>query len=135
MEKVILEDIYWDITLPPRQEARIIDIVILPIEEDTWRRVILPGNNFTIIYPLGIDYDISPIVPYEAEGTPVTLEDLLTTIYEYYQELILPDELRELTEDANYTKPFNHRYDAIKDDWFRSLEQVSPNVYKLNLGN
>lgn len=66
-------------------------------------------------------YDKFVTVDYKVEGKPVTLLDLLTTIYEFYQESLPVDQ--------------KQRYvDTIESNSYLSdLFEIGPNQYRLDL--
>lgn len=122
----LLDNIDWSIRTRPT-----------PNLVDDWTQVILPGRDFTIIYKIPIPdpetgddaYQLVDMqVPYAAEGQPVTIADLLTSIYEFYQEPL--DKKDPFYEPPQFTK----RGDSMGDEHqFVGLEEVAPNTYNLEL--
>ena len=67
--------------------------------EIAWDEVILPADNFIIEYLIvslnpddeeGAEVEKFLSIPYETDGQPVTVRDLMTTIYNFYQEPVDP---------------------------------------------
>ncbi len=103
-----------------------------------WQEEILPGRNFSIIYPFARYGEINPTIPYEAEGQPVTLLDLLTTIYEFYQEPIPINEKLILHEEDPdiYTPDLEKRIDAMFSlTFFEGIDRVGQDTYRLRLSS
>ena len=122
----LLRNIKWSVSEKPTP-----DLV------KDWTQVVLPGEDFKIIYPVGVpdpeEDDLFQLVdleiPYQAEGQPVTIVDLLTTIYEFYQEPLSHDD--PLRNPPDFVK----RSDPIGDQTaFNYFNQVGVNKYKLSLG-
>lgn len=141
-----LEQIIWNVDLPV-EEAEVFPIN--PDEEphllrpDELATVVLPGNDFKIIFPFARYEEIEQIIPYAAEGQPVTLHDLLLTIYLFYQEPIPANELRKLKQTTrtfgidediydNVVKRIDAMYGLVH---FEGLILETPNVYSLHLGS
>ena len=83
----LLDGIMWQVT-DPYEEADLhhgYDVIY-------WDSVVLPRHNFVLKYPIFIrDPDEGYInesqeIPYNTDGQPVTVRDLLATIYNFYQE-------------------------------------------------
>ena len=137
MEVPLLDNILWSIN-QPYMEAKIITEQgdVRPITNQEWQQVILPGRNFTIVYPFAGYHELDQTIPYDAEGQPVTLLDLLATIYEFYQEPIPQGELTQLIkeEPAIYKANFNKRLAAmIRKVNLESLDRLGKDLYGLNL--
>lgn len=121
----------------PRDTAEVIvrDGDNSPVAEEMWKRVVLPGKNFSLVYTYPRYDEINPTIPYETDGIPVTLEDLFTTIYNFYQEPIPPED-REIIR-GNYdqdAEPLIKRIDVMNNrDTFFGMTEVSPNTYSLKL--
>ena len=122
----LIENLGWNVRQEPTEELT-----------KNWEEQVLPGHNFSIIYKVGIPdpetgddaYQLVAMeVPYETEGQPLAVADLLTTIYNFYQEPL--DRNDPLRKPPRYTK----RSDPIGDEViFERLEEVAPNRYELTL--
>lgn len=122
----LIQELEWNIRVPPTA-------ALTP----DWERVVLPGRNFTIIYKIAIPdpetgddaYQLADMaVPYEADGQPVTVADLLSTIYDFYQEPLDKN-------DPFYNPPeFERRNNPLGDEVeLVSFEQVAPDKYEIGL--
>lgn len=134
----ILENINWGIDRSPRlAKIQTAPGFIRNPQDKDWRQVVLPSTSFTIIYPFARYDEIEQVIPYDTEGQPVTLLDLLTTIYEFYQEIIPPNELATLIqEDPEIYSDVVKRIDAMYSlTFFEGLRSVGNNTYRLSLGS
>ena len=135
----LLVNISWEITQPPENAKLLLGPTMhkRPISEQDWQQVMLPGLDFSIFYPFARYGEFDTEIPYEAGGQPITLLDLLTTIYEFYQEPIPANELAQLLEDeTTYTPDMTRRIDAMLGLVFiESLTPVGNDGYQLNLAS
>lgn len=131
----IITDIYWNMEFPPRQKAQIVrDEDARPVGLDRWKAVVMIGDNFNIIYPMTPYDEETMTVPYEAEGQPVTLLDLLTTIYDFYQEPLLQQDPNLLLRhhQPRQNKHLTKRIDGLLGrTYFLGLDQVDVSTYQL----
>lgn len=137
-EVVNLPNLSWGIDFSPRRaKINVAPGFIRNPQDADWQQEILPGRNFSIIYPFARYEEINPTIPYEAEGQPVTLLDLLSTIYDFYQEPIPQNELNILIqEDPEIYSDAVKRLDAMFSlTFFEGLESVGNDVYRLKLGS
>lgn len=129
----LLNEISWEIYEGPLDNATIFrGNDFIPLTEHQWQQVVLPGRDFRIIYPVTRYYEHTMTVVYEAQGQPVTTLDLLTSIYEFYQELLSDEDIInfELEDDAVT------RLDGLDNlISFEGLTETSPNTYRLNLAS
>lgn len=139
-----LDEIFWDINKDPEEAAYFPEgaKTEYPITQQQFATVVLPGRDFTLILPFARFDEIEKYVLFQTDGAPVTLHDLLLSIYLFYQEEIPNDEMLELIrisvedgEDEKYSDD-EKRIDAMKNlIIFEGVVEVSPNVYRLNLGS
>jgi hypothetical protein len=128
-----LPNILWDLRHPPSKAK--FKSGKIPSEEE-WGKIILPATNFSLIYPL----DTSPqnleqactmtlmTVEYLTQGKPVTLRDLLESIFSFYQEPITPLERR----NYNFPRTYRYKLDTLADaTYLFNLIQVEENKYRL----
>lgn len=136
MAEAALSDFDWDISVPPREGVKWIPKgKLADLSEFHWRGPYFGNKNFTITYPFGRYSEFDPIIPYDAEGKGISIEDMLTTIYEYYQEPIPPQELKMFREEG-YEEPFNKRIDVMNNlVRFEGLTEIAPRDFVLNLGS
>lgn len=106
-----------------------------------WENIVLPGRDFTIIYKItvpptpedeeeiGAEYSLADFpVLYQAEEQPIAVADLLTSIYEFYQEPLLK------TDPFYKAIKVTKRGQALFDEaLFAGLEEVSPDTYAIQL--
>ncbi len=134
-------DISWNMEFPPRENAEFYDEEDIenegrPLTLREWQRVVLPGRNFTIVYNLTPYREERARILYETDGQPVTLLDLLTSIYEFYQEPLSQQEVARYKQEGyipeDYDEPINKRIDAlIGKTFFVSLDKEGNNVYEI----
>lgn len=128
----IVTNVSWNMEFPPQEDAR--DERDRPLTQGRWLLRVLSADNFNIVYPI-TPYDEEKItVPYDPQGQPVTLLDLLTTIYEFYQEPLSQDDLNLLLihHEPNEDEPLKTRLDALLGRTiFLSLDRDSPHTYRL----
>lgn len=74
----LLERLSWNIRFPPHSHAILLDNNGLEqdITQEEWQTLILSKGNFSLEYPFAVLDEINPVVVYETDGLPVTLEDL-----------------------------------------------------------
>ena len=126
----IIDRIDWDVTkMPTKAEITEVsrfqetprDRNYRSLTSEEWQRIVLPEADFVISYPDGSDpnFDYLP-TSYETDGLPVTLLDLLTTIYNFYQEKIPGTEIL--------------RWSFLGDEkYIAEIRIIRPNTYRLNL--
>ena len=130
----LLDNIYWDINFPPRKRAvtQIPNGGQMAISKDQWRQVVLPARNFTLIYPVGRYGRHEITVPYGTDEQAITTEDILTTIYEFYQE---PFPLVDINR-FGYEEPPYSQGDALDDlHHLQGLLKTAPDTYYLQLSS
>lgn len=93
-----LEDIHWDVTNEP--ESARITWNFTRLSDTDLQRFVLPGRPFTIEFPASRYGSNKIIEEFDPEGIPVTVEDLLNTIYNVYQQPITPADVANLQADV-----------------------------------
>ena len=137
----LLTNIVWSINQPVEKATMTVSPTrVRPLSQRELQQVILPGSNFSIVYPFARYGEIDPTIPYDTDGQPVTLLDLLSTISDFYQERIPQNELDYLQEEEEdeilYTPDLKKRIDAMFDLVFvESLQPLGNDIYQLNLGS
>lgn len=93
----LLDNITWNMEFPPRQDAQlVVRDETRPIGLQVWKGVVFSPDNFTIIYPMAPYDEETVTINYETDGQAVSLLDLLTSIYEFYQEPLSQGDLNKL---------------------------------------
>lgn len=113
----LLTDIEWDVTKSPGTAKLLRSRREIPLTKADRRKEVLPINPFDIIYPIFTDRNIR--IPYDPEGIPVTLDDLLTTIYNFYLQ----------TAKEKKASPQK----LVPKSSFIGLRKLGPNTYELLL--
>lgn len=119
----IFKEVVWMINIDPMDPDAGVSILdenddaIEPPQEFLEQQV-LPGRNFSIIYPIDYELKRTMTVAYDPEGQPVTLLDLLTSIYQFYDE--------PLGQGTRVDKMSGTIY-------FDDFVSVRPDVYRLKL--
>ena len=143
----LINKISWNLIDPPQEDAEIKDDNgnYRPLLPQEWQQVVLPGQNFIIEYPFARYNELDPEIPYETDRIPVTLLELLTTIYLFYQEPLPQDELNLIRQKASeegdgdlyHDRPINRRIDVMYGlVEFEGVQQgTKRGTYLLNLGS
>lgn len=97
MAKLILPDLYWEVTTLPEEARWGPDMA--PLTNRQLQQVVFPGQPFTMVFPAS-RYGSNMITErFNPEGIPVTVADLLNTIYEFYQQPITQADIRNVQQD------------------------------------
>lgn len=126
-----LGEVAWNIINDPNTVLQ-----KLPSEEKN--RIIIPAGKFQLIYPLGTYSDLNVAVNYNPIA-PVTLQQLLRTIYDFYQGPITPEDIDGIKEtedqediDAIGTFPDNKLANLLFSNIsLDAIEQVENNQYQV----
>ena len=138
MAAPLLTNLGWAINQPVERAKVAVGLTdSRSIRPEEWQQVILPGRNFSIMYPFGYQANYNINIPYDTEGQPITLLDLLSTIYDFYQESVDIDEFGQVRDvnDKTYKKwdVVTRAYAMRNLRYFESLTPLGNDVYRLNL--
>lgn len=104
----------------------------VPLSDKLKNTIVLPGRNFTIVYPAARNTDREIREYYDAGGEPLTVNDLLYTLYTFYQQPVTKDEIKKW----EYPKDAKTLADGMEGlHFFEGLVEISPDVYGLELGS
>lgn len=130
-----LNKISWTIDRHPQEAGEFVgekDITIVKLSDELKNKIVLPGRNFSIIYPASRYGEKEIREYYNTGGQPLTTNDLLYTIYTFYQRPVTEEEIQkwDFPEDA---ETLAEAMEALV--FFEGLDQISPDVYLLRLGS
>lgn len=103
----ILQNISWNIRDDPQKALLMQGGQLIPIPTKLKQKYIFPARSIIITYSIGpIGYEVD--MTYELTA-PITLDDLLFTLYTFYQSELTAEDITALIEegliDSNSTKP------------------------------
>lgn len=101
------------------------------------QEVILPAQPFTIRYPVDEETGYTYDVDYNPGTQAVTLDDLMHTIYNFYQQSYPMDIAEQLKrQDEIYHSPSETIVDAMGNHiYVERLLSIEPNLYQLSLSS
>lgn len=137
----LLDNLEWMVTSNPSKAALLLEsegrFYEDELTEEDRAEIILPGQLFSLVYPIRYTGNVTRTIDYDPEGIPVSVQEILNIIYEFYNAPLTDEDIIGLYRNKRSREDLcgadNLGHILADKIYFSGLQEIDPNVYRVLL--